>query len=48
MNKWNSFWFSHSDIHYEPVEPAEPKYSTPMLVVDGDQLVVKQNISHKA
>lgn len=44
MNKWNHFWFSHSEIHYAP---AEPKFSTPMLVADGDQLVVKQNVSHK-
>lgn len=48
MNEWKSFWFSSSSIHYEPVEPAEHKFSTPMLVADGDQLVVKQNVTHKA
>lgn len=47
MNKWCSYWFSSSSIHYEPAEPAEPKFSTPMLVADGDQLVVKQRVSHK-
>ena len=48
MNKWRTFWYFPSEIHYEHAEPAEPKYSTPMLVTDGDQLVVRQNVGHKA
>ena len=48
MNKWRTFWYCPSEIHYEHDEPAEPKYSTPMMVTDGDQLVVRQNVGHKA